>query len=101
MTARKLLSGVLVSMVCVSVVAQEWPKIEHRVPPPGMKVDTAVMDALNAKAVDIERRAEALRDKVDDALLVDVEVFAKALRWAVDFTEFWERKGYGPEAAGP
>lgn len=73
-------------------VAESWPPVIERVLPPlGIEVAAEVRSRFEAGLEEFSKRAQALRGHADFA---DVEVFAKALRYAINLGEFYSEKDF-------
>ena len=69
----------------------EWPEIERKLPPPGIEIPAEVRAGFEKRLDEFDRQAGALRGH---ELFADVEIFAKALRYALDHGEFYSDKHF-------
>lgn len=66
---------------------------ERRLPAPGIPVPEAEAQALRAGLADLRRALEALPPSAEE-LLPDVEIFHKAVDWALRYGEFYDPKEF-------
>lgn len=71
------------------------PDTVRRIPKPGIDVPAEKRQPLEEKLADLERQLEELRqrdDRTTRALLPDVQIYAKAVRDALEYQEFFDAK---------
>ena len=71
-----------------AVGGEPWPDIPQLLPPAGIEVSEAARHTLDENCQRLEKRL-AERSAATNPLLVDVEIFAKAVRFALDGGEFY------------
>lgn len=64
--------------------------IERRLPPKGIDIGDAERDKLERRLTELDKAIAAA--KIDDEVRPDVAIYTKAVRWALDFDEFYEAK---------
>ena len=79
------------------VFAADPPPQVRRIPPPGIAVPEAEREELEAGAASLEREIDGLRTELKAkpellALLPDVQIFHKAVDWALRYDEFFDSK---------
>jgi len=89
--AIKFIVGTAVSVAFAHQVAAQWPDIERRLPPPGIELPSDVRAGFEKRLGEFDQQAKAVRDH---ELFADVEIFSKALRYAVDLGEFYSDKHF-------
>ena len=89
----------LVALVClvVALPAQTPPPPAKRLPPAGVDIPAKDRDELTASVASFRKELDALtttlaNDKRRSALLPDVEIFHKAVDWALRYGEFFDVK---------
>ncbi len=79
--------------------AEPLPPIPRRFPPVGIKPDEATTKKLRGLVEELERdlkpfdprgKDDAVRQKLDMTLFADVAIYPKAVRWALDYDEFYK-----------
>jgi len=68
-----------------------WPDIPQLLPPAGIEISATARSSLEENCQHLEKRL-AERSAAIDPLQVDVEIFAKAVRFALDGGEFYSDK---------
>src|SRR3989441_8438306 len=91
-----LLLGTLlaISNLCADGPADNLPDKVRRVPPPGIKIPAADRTELEAGAAALGQSIQALRSELKSKpdlleLLPDVEIYHKAVHWALAYDEFF------------
>lgn len=89
---RLLLVCLVVLLASTGMFGAE--SLSRRVPPPGLELPTEVRKELDTRTTALATAIEQLRRKAATQLeitelLPDVEVFHKAVRWALDYGEFY------------
>ncbi|MEX2213119.1 MAG: prolyl oligopeptidase family serine peptidase [Phycisphaeraceae bacterium] len=83
-----------VVFVCSSfVIAQELKPIApipRLLPPKGVTIEKGDRDKLEARLAEVNKAIAAA--KLSEDLLPDVAIYTKAVRWALDFDEFYDAK---------
>lgn len=97
MILRLPLACLLLSIACVRAdgPADNLPDQVRRIPPAGLAIPEADRAELSAAADELHREIESLRGALQAKpalleLLPDVQVFQKAVRWALDYDEFFK-----------
>jgi acetyl esterase/lipase len=79
--------------------ADEWQPLPRRLPPPGIAILDAQRQELEAGLKHLEARlAEASRQGRNEDVLPDVEIFAKAVRFALAYDEFYRPQDFASAA---
>jgi len=68
-----------------------WAEIERRLPPAGIEIPSEVKAGLQRRLSDFKQQADPL---IGHELFADVEIFSKALRYALDLGEFYSEKDF-------
>jgi hypothetical protein len=96
---RYALKSALLGLVLVGTIglAQTRVPAADRLPPVGISIPEAERQELNAGVTSLGKEIEALRKDLAakpplSALLPDVEIFHKAVDWALRYDEFFEAK---------
>src|SRR2546425_13118796 len=92
-----LLLGTLlaISNLCADGPADNLPDKVRRVPPPGIKIPAADRTELEAGAAALGQSIQALRSELKSKpdlleLLPDVQIYHKAVHWALAYDEFFK-----------
>jgi predicted esterase len=85
-------TATLLAAVLLAGAAQPKPA---RVPPPGLTIAGKDRDALRAGADELAVEIESLRSSPGRELLPDVEIFHKAVDWALRYDEFYRSNEVG------
>ena len=88
-----VLSCFLVSFVRADGPSDNLPGQVRRIPPPGIKIPDADRAELDAGAAGLGREIESLRGTLKGhmaELLPDVEIYHKAVDWALRYDEFYK-----------
>lgn len=94
----RLAVAILTLLLAASTFAQTHPPPAKRLPPAGIAISAADRAELAAGAAALGKEIDALRRAIptnDDralALLPDVEIFHKAVDWALRYDEFFDAK---------
>ena len=93
----RLVPAALAALLCAFTAAAQAPQPPKRIPPPGYTLTDAERTALTAGAAALRDEINAIaRDFSGDArrtgLLPDVEIFHKAVDWALRYDEFMAPK---------
>src|SRR5262245_61534921 len=97
MKTRRLLS--LAAFIAVPLLADgpgdNLPDNVRRVPPPGLKISPADRAELEAGAAALGKEIDALRTELKSKpalldLLPDVQIYHKAVDWALRYDEFFK-----------
>ncbi len=92
MTPFRRLPWWLLAVFAMPLGAVDYPPIPRVLPAPTTAApDAAVADPLRKEAAEVADRLAALRQK-EPALAADVEIFFKAVRFALEIGEFWDPK---------
>ena len=88
---------ILLTLLAVSALAQTPPPTTKQNPPPGVAIPDADRNELEAGVASLGREIETLRGTLKTnpallALLPDVQVFHKAVDWALRYDEFMDAK---------
>jgi dienelactone hydrolase len=97
----KLLPALVVLFSATTLLAQSPSEVKP-IPPPGVEIPADVRAELSAGAEGLAKEIASLRVQLEAkpellALLPDVEIFHKAVDWALRYNEFFDLKQ--PEAA--
>ena len=82
---------VSIILVCVCSVSQALEPIARRVPPPGIELPAEVREKLTAELAEVRKRFETV---VDHPLAADVEIYLKAVDYALQHSEFYSQKDF-------
>ncbi len=85
---------VILLLVTALLAGAAQPK-PARVPPPGLAITEKDRAALRAGAEALAKEIEALRSSPQRELLPDVEIFHKAVDWALRYDEFYRSNEVG------
>ena len=91
------LAACLIALAPACLIAQTPPAAPKKIPPPGFTLTDAERNELATGATALHRELEALARELADeprilALLPDVEIFHKAVDWALRYDEFMAPK---------
>src|SRR5690348_3155537 len=86
---------IVISLLLASVArAQEWKPIPRRLPPAGTALSADQKQQLQEAWKKLDARIRAARPDLSDELLPDVEIYSKAIRFALDFDEFYRPQDF-------
>src|SRR6185437_13145124 len=92
MSLRHLLGIPIISLIFVGVVfAEDWKPIPRLLPPQGIEIPADQRQKIETDLTKLESRLQQthLQDASSD-LLADVQIYAKAVRLALDLDEFYK-----------
>jgi len=89
----------LLALISSPLLAADPPEEVRPVPPPGVPVPDDVRAELTAGAASLAKEIAKLKTELADkpkllALVPDVEIFHKAVDWALRYDEFFDRKQF-------